>query len=68
MPKNPETKLAQRRSISIEESQNQIGAKFHSEYRSIQIKVNNAAHTITKNYFRAQWGGSAREDVRATEL
>ena len=68
MPKNSATKLAQRSTISIEESGNQIGAKFHSEYRSIQIKVNNAAHTTTKNYFRAQWGGSAREGVRTTEL
>ncbi len=45
--------------ISTEESQNQIGTTFHFEYRSIQTKVNNVAHTTTKNYFRAQEGGGA---------
>ena len=54
--------------ISTEESRNEVGTAFHSEYRSIQTKVNNAAHTTMKNSFRAQWGGSAREGVRATEL
>ena len=54
--------------ISTEESRNEVGTAFHSEYRSIQTKVNNAAHTTTKNSFRAQRGGSAREGVRATEL
>ena len=50
------------------EYRNQIGTTFHSEYRSIQTKVNNAAHTTTQNSFRAQRGGSAREGVRAAEL
>ena len=59
--KNPETRSAQRTTINIEESRNQIGTTFHSEYRSIQTKVNNVAHTTTQNSFRAQRGGSARE-------
>ena len=59
---------AQRITINIEEYRNQIGPAFHSEYRSIQTKVNNAAHTTMKNFFRAQRGGSAWEGVRATEL
>ena len=65
---NTETRSAQRTTISTEEYRNQIGTTFHSEYRSIQIKVNNAARTTTQNSFRAQRGGSAREGVRATEL
>ena len=59
---------AQRITINIEESRNEISTAFHSEYRSIQTKVNNAAHTTTQNSFRAQRGGSAREGLRATEL
>ena len=62
------TGSAQRTTINIEEYRDQIGTAFHSEYRSIQTKVNKAAHTTTKNSFRAQRGGSAREGVRATEL
>ena len=60
--------IAQRTTINIEEYRDQIGPAFHSEYRSIQTKVNNAAHTTTKNSFRAQRGGSARDGVRAAEL
>ena len=55
----PDRRSAQRTTISTEEYRNQIGTTFHSEYRSIQKKVNNAAHTTTKNYFRAQEGGGA---------
>ena len=68
MIQNPGTRSAQYTTINIEESRNQIGTTFHSEYRSIQTKVNNVAHTTTQNSFRAQRGGSAREGVRATEL
>ena len=53
---------------NTEEYRDQIGTAFHSEYRSIQTKVNNAAHTTTKNSFRAQRGGSAREGVRANVI
>ena len=54
-----ETISAQRTTINIEEYRNQIGTTFHSEYRSMQTKVNNAAHTTTQNSFRAQEGGGA---------
>ena len=68
MIQNPGTGSAQYTTINIEESRNQIGTTFHSEYRSIQTKVNNAAHTTTHNSFRAQRGGSAREGVRANAI
>ena len=59
MIQNPGTRSAQYTTINIEESRNQIGTTFHSEYRSIQTKVNNVAHTTTQNSFRAQEGGGA---------
>ena len=55
----PDRRSAQRIIINIEEYRNQIGTTFHSEYRIIQTKVNNAAHTTTQNSFRAQEGGGA---------
>ena len=70
VPKNTiyKNKSAQRSTSNTEAYRNQIGTAFHSEYRSIQTKVNTAPHTTTKNSFRAQRGGSAREGVRASEL
>ena len=62
-----ETISAQRTTINIEEYRNQIGTTFHSEYRSIQTKVNNAAHTTTQNSFRAQEGGG-QGSSRTSEL
>ena len=60
--------MAERIIFNTEAYSNQIGTAFHIQYRSIQTKVSNYTLATTKNSFRAQRGGSAREGVRANAI
>ena len=49
-------RLAQHTTINIEEYRNQVGTAFHSEYRSIQTKVNTLPSSTTKNSLKKAQG------------